>query len=111
MRAYVGASAPVWLALAPQDELDATDDDDDGDRGGRSKIKWGSGTDRAGREIIRRTEVEGFDESSGTTSHGDSDQKKEASQEFEELGRTCWMQMEALREEWEERLGFGDDHS
>ena len=101
--AYVGACAPVWLALALQDELDALDNDDG--TGRQRKAKWGSSTDWAGRERVRRTEVEGL--ISSPDRDGRSSEKKEAmSQEFEELGRTCWMRMEALREEWESRLGF-----
>lgn len=98
---YIGACAPVWLALALQDELDAMDDNS----GRQCKAKWGSSTDRGGRERVRQTEVEGLI----SLADGDGDNSSEKggiSQEFEELGRTCWMRMEALREEWEERLGF-----
>lgn len=113
--AYIGACAPVWLALALQDELDAIDDDDGSGR--QRKAKWGSSTDWAGRERVRRTQVEGLislpslskgDGHSESNSSSSSSEKEVMgmSQEFEELGRTCWMRMEALREEWEERLGF-----
>ena len=27
-------------------------------------------------------------------------------EEFEELGRECWQQMETLRKEWEKRMGW-----
>lgn len=97
---YLGACAPVWLALALQDELDAMDDN-----GRQCKAKWGSSTDRWGQERVRRTEVEGLI----ALPNGDGykgGEKEKISQEFEELGRSCWMRMEALREEWEERLGF-----
>lgn len=110
MQPYLGACAPVWLALALQDELDAMDD-----RGKHCKTKWGSSTDRGGRERVRRTEVEGFRSSRNGKDDGDrgdeKDGEEEVSEEFEELGRTCWMHMEALREEWEERLGFSDHAS
>jgi 3-keto steroid reductase len=96
---YLGACAPVWLALAPQDELDMMEGHDR-----QRKAKWGSSTDRRGRERVRRTEVEGY--TSVRDGNGDGSEKEEISPEFEELGRTCWMQMEALREEWEKRLGF-----
>lgn len=96
VRPYLGACAPVWLTLALQDELDAMDED-----GRQRKAKWGSSTDRKGQERVRRTEVEGYIQ----LGNGDGE-KEEVNQEFEELGRTCWMQMEALREEWEERLGL-----
>jgi 3-keto steroid reductase len=96
---YLGACAPVWLALAPQDELDMMEGHDR-----QRKAKWGSSADRRGRESVRRTEVEGY--TGLRDGNGDGSGKEEISAEFEELGRTCWMQMEALREEWEKRLGF-----
>lgn len=83
----------------------------DDSNGQQCKAKWGSSTDRSGRERVRQTEVEGLisspDVGKGHNSSSSSSNEKEVvSQDFEELGRTCWMQMEALREEWEERLGF-----
>ncbi len=93
--AYKGACAPVWLALSPQEELDAIAEAHDA-RGGEvfgcgGGCKWGSCTDRQGNETVRRTEVEG-----------------EGSEGWEELGRSCWMQMEQLREEWDARIGGFD---
>ena len=81
----------------------------DDNNGQQCKAKWGSSTDRAGRERVRQTEVEGLIKSTnGGNGHNSSSSEKEViNQDFEELGRTCWMRMEALREEWEERLGFG----
>lgn len=81
IRAYKGACAPAWVALGSDEELDAAC------HGGRPR-KWGSGTDRAGRERVVATAVEGQGEDG-----------------WEELGRRCWGEMENLRQEWEERLG------
>ena len=84
----------------------------DDDNGRQCKGKWGSSTDRGGRERVRRTEVEGLmtslpdGDGDGYNSSSEKEKGGIISQEFEELGRTCWMRMEALRVEWEERLGF-----
>ena len=110
---YLGACAPVWLALGSQEELDAMEQGTGGTADstpvvpssmakdtnqrietGRGKGKWGTSTNRAGRERTRRTEVEGYGIG------GEQDDQET----FEELGRACWQQMEALREEWEVRL-------
>lgn len=58
-----------------------------GSGGGWQPRKWGSGTDRAGRERVLMTAVEGQGEDG-----------------WGELGRQFWAQMERLREDWEERL-------
>lgn len=81
IRAYKGACAPAWVALGSDEELDAACH-------GERPRKWGSGTDRAGRERVVATAVEGQGEDG-----------------WEELGRRCWGEMESLRQEWEERLG------
>lgn len=94
---YTGARAPVWLALSSQEELDATETADAATMG---KTKWGSGTDRTGKESVRRTEVDGY---------GFAGEGTESREAFEELGRDCWTQMEELREEWEARLWGGAD--
>ena len=103
--AYKGACAPVWLVLASQEELDTLEE-----RGGKGK--WGSGVDWKGDERVMRTEVEGWgyggkvgDSPKGEVRKGRRRGVKELSegerQEFEELGRRCWGQMEDWREEWE----------
>ena len=60
-----------------------------------------------------RTQVQGWGYGGklGSTSHfdqrgrrGTKDLTTEEKEEFEELGREAWKQMEQLREEWEERL-------
>lgn len=76
--AYSGAKAAVWVAMTTDEELDAKK---------AGYIKWGSATDRCGRELVKPTEVEGG-----------------GSEEMEELGRDCWRQMEELRVDWKKRL-------
>lgn len=105
---YKGACAPVWLALASQEELDALEERD-------SKGKWGSCVDWTGEERVMRTEVEGWgfggkvgDGQKGGMRKGRRrgvEGLREGEREtFEELGRRCWEEMEGLREEWEGRL-------
>lgn len=99
IRAYKGACAPTWLALSSDEELDAAcyerssslahEMHQNGGGDGQPR-KWGSGTDRAGRERVLTTAVEG-----------------EGEDGWEELGRQCWAEMEKLRQEWEERLDSG----
>ncbi|KAF2089384.1 3-keto-steroid reductase [Saccharata proteae CBS 121410] len=105
VRAYPGAVAPVWLALAEQATLDGAESQE-------GKGKWGSSTDRAGRERVARTEVEGWGFGGRV---GDSVGKKgrapkakdlteEEKGEFEKLGAVCWREMEGLRTGWVGRL-------
>lgn len=105
---YKGAAAPVWLTLASQEELD--------DLEAKGKSKWGSCVTRGGRESEIRTEVEGWGArgkveklDKGTLNgrrKGVKDLTQEEREGFEELGRECWQQMEALRVDWEKRLGW-----
>ena len=103
---YKGAAAPVWLALAPQNELDKLEAD--------GKSKWGSCVSRGGEESVMRTEVEGWGvrgqvevlegkELRGRR-RGVQDMRTEEQGKFEELGQKCWRQMEELRREWGKRL-------
>ena len=100
IQAYKGACAPTWLALSSDEELDAacherssvademySHNKNNGGGGGCRPSKWGSSTDRRGRECVARTAVEGEEEEG-----------------WERLGQRCWAQMEELRQEWEERL-------
>ncbi|KAB2579413.1 hypothetical protein BFW01_g6265 [Lasiodiplodia theobromae] len=104
-RPYPAAVAPVWLALASQETLDETEAHE-------GKGKWGSSTDRAGHERVARTEVEGWGwggivgEATNRKGRrrGAVDLKEGDREEFEELGRTCWKEMEELREQWEGRV-------
>lgn len=103
----MGACAPVWLALASQDELDATED-----RKGAGK--WGSSTNVWGEERVIRTEVEGWGIGGKVGDNRNSPRRarplhvteltQEKREEIEEVGRACWKEMERLREEWENIL-------
>ncbi|MCJ1320775.1 3-keto-steroid reductase [Xylographa vitiligo] len=105
-----GACALVWLALAAQETLDGLEE-----QGGLGK--WGSATDAGGSERVRRTEVDGWgyggkvgqglEFGNRGRRRGAKDLTVEDREAFEDLGREAWKEMEALREEWEERLGWG----
>jgi len=112
---YNGAVAPVWLALAPQESLDAN---------GGERVKWGSSTDRSGECRVKKTEVEGWGwdgkvedrvalmSEKGNAANrrlvgrksGAVDLTEERRVEFEELGAKCWAEMERLRGVWEGRM-------
>ena len=107
LTAYKGACAPVWLTLTDQEELEDMEQRD-------GKAKWGSCTDRAGYERVMRTVVEGWG-LGGRMGEGELANRKgtrpgtleitqEDREDFEQLGRDCWSQMEALRVEWEARM-------
>lgn len=111
--AYSGASSPVWLTLQEQSALDDMD---------AERVKWGSGTDRLGKSVVKKTEVEGWGWEGRVEDLTDEDGvtgvlrkrigrklgvpvvRKGDLIEFEELGAECWEQMEDLREEWNEIL-------
>ncbi|KAI9838256.1 MAG: hypothetical protein M1819_005523 [Sarea resinae] len=106
VRAYSGAWAPVWIALSSQPALDELED-------ATGPTKWGSSTDRLGRDRVMQTEVEGWgyggsvgdtDGNSQGRRPGVKNLTAEERESFEELGRECWQEMEGLREEWELRL-------
>lgn len=105
--AYKGAVASVWLVLVEKEEIDDMEQ-----RAGRGK--WGSACDAMGHERVMRTVVEGWGlggmmgegeliKRNGTRK-GTKEVTREDREEFEELGRECWRQMEDLRMQWEERL-------
>ena len=114
--AYKGSCAPVWLALQDQAALDASRAD---------RVKWGTCTDRSGREAVKKSEVEGWgwegrvedrakiaaeDRGAGVLGRlvgrksGAVDLTEEKREEFEAVGAECWREMERLRKEWEARL-------
>ena len=112
LTAYKGACAPVWLTLTDQEELEDMEQRD-------GKAKWGSSCDRVGYERVMRTVVEGWG-LGGRMGEGELAKRKgtrpgtleitkEDREEFEQLGRDCWSQMEALRAEWEARM-MGERH-
>ncbi|KAL8670302.1 MAG: hypothetical protein Q9168_005157 [Polycauliona sp. 1 TL-2023] len=109
---YKGACAPVWVALASQEELDAIE------RSGGAG-KWGSAINWQGEERASRTEVQGWG-IGGTV--GDNvglpknsrvkeaeDLNEEGKEGFAMLGSNCWQAMERLRREWEDLMRKGEE--
>ncbi|KAF7717953.1 Uncharacterized protein PECH_004654 [Penicillium ucsense] len=108
---YVAAWAPVFLALSSQGALEAAESPYRQSGGGR--VKWGSSTNRLGAERVSSTEVEGWGHGGVVgrpvvesdrlrrRKRGAVDLTREEKENFEELGRACWRQMEQLRIKWE----------
>lgn len=99
-----GAVAMVWLALAKQSTLDTMEAKE-------GVGKWGSATDFWGQERVERTEVAGWGWGGRLTEYKRKgrdpfakDLTKEDRENFEEIGKRCWEEMEVLRREWEDRL-------
>ncbi|KAJ6089793.1 hypothetical protein N7467_005009 [Penicillium canescens] len=111
---YLGACAPVFLALGTQEEVDAAEAPYHLSSGGR--VKWGSSCTRSGVDSIVSTELDGWGHGGVVgkfVSEGDRVRRRkrgavdltlEQKEEFEELGRQCWKQMEELRVQWDEIL-------
>lgn len=113
--AYKGAAAPVWLALASQAKIGEKEEPYRSNGGGA--VKWGSSTDRLGRESVVCTELDGWGfggvvvaDGAHQLPRGDRERRRrkiardltaDAKVGFVERGRACWDQMEQLREEWE----------
>lgn len=121
VKAYLGACASVWLALADQESLDAL-------RAGRSK--WGSSCTPLGRAAPKRTEIEGWgwDGEVGALLEKEEEEEEDGGDDagvlrkargrkwdavdlteemragFEEDGRRCWAELERLRTAWEAAL-------
>ncbi|PLB35008.1 3-keto-steroid reductase [Aspergillus candidus] len=108
---YMGACAPVFLALATQSVLDGREAPYRAHGG--SRVKWGSSCSRGGVNSAVSTEVDGWGHGGvvGTPvveedrlrrrKRGDADLGSEEKEEFVELGRRCWREMEVLRGVWE----------
>ncbi|KAL4921752.1 hypothetical protein BDW62DRAFT_116421 [Aspergillus aurantiobrunneus] len=111
---YLGACAPVWLALSPQSVIDTAEAPYRHHGGGLAK--WGSSASRTGACSPVSTEVEGWgyggvvgpavvaDDQHRRRKRGATDLTSERKEQFEDLGRKCWQQMEELRERWDELL-------
>ncbi|PYH88284.1 3-ketosteroid reductase [Aspergillus ellipticus CBS 707.79] len=111
MWTYAGACAPAWLAGSAQEALDAAEEPYRRSGGGR--VKWGSSTDRLGRDGPASTEILGWGyggvvggavveaDRVRRRKRGMKDLTAEERVEFEELGRESWKQMEELRVLWE----------
>lgn len=104
--AYLGATAPVWLAFVDQKSLDEED---------KRRALWGSTTNVSGTSTgARRTDVEGWglrgqagekwwgsSGSAGGRKRGIKEVTNNDIANFEELGRNCWDEMEKLRITWD----------
>jgi 3-keto steroid reductase len=105
---YKGAVSMVHTVLCPPSQLPELDRRE-------GKGKWGSATDLWGEERVARTEVEGWEftgqlglrpsGSVASTHRAWTKATKESREQFEEQGREAWKEMEALRVDWEKRLG------
>ncbi|KAL2755644.1 hypothetical protein ACRALDRAFT_2027349 [Sodiomyces alcalophilus JCM 7366] len=115
---YRGGAASVWMVLQDQETLEELE---------AHKIKWGSCCNFWGTTGVKKTEVEGWgwegkaedreslakDPAVGVLRKlkGRRPEAKEPTLEdlagFEELGISCWKEMERLRLEWEGILGMG----
>lgn len=105
---YKGSVSAVFAVLAPPSQLADLEKRE-------GKGKWGSATDVFGNERVVRTEIEGWgfggelgavpSLSLSTNRKGAENATKESREDFEEVGRRCWLEMEELRAEWEKRLG------
>ncbi|KAH8428181.1 3-keto-steroid reductase [Aspergillus melleus] len=108
---YMGACSPVWLALAPQSALD--DAESTYRRHGGGRVKWGSSCGLWGPASSVPTEVDGWgyggvvgravveDDRQRRRKRGATNLTREQKEHFEELGRSCWQQMEELRIHWD----------
>ena len=113
---YSGGKSAAWACLTPAAELDELN---------TARTKWGSSSDAKNEVRVKRTEVEGWGwegvvENEVSLGGGDREvgglrkmvgRKSGAKHvterelvEFEEVGKQCWIEMERLREEWEDLL-------
>lgn len=118
---YLGACAPVFLALSSKDTLNAAEAPYRQAGGGRSK--WGSSASRFGVGSVICTEVEGWGyggvagapaveaDRCRRRKRGAKDLTAEEKEKFEELGRQCWMRMEELRVKWDAILDQAEKNS
>lgn len=116
---YLGAAAPVFLALASSTMLGAAEAPYRQAGGGR--VKWGSSTDRLGNDAVCCTELEGWGyggvvgapvveaDRVRRRKRGASNLSREDKEHFEELGRQCWKQMEVLRIQWDAVLDQAEE--
>lgn len=111
--AWKAAVSPCFCVLAPPEQLEHLEARD-------GKGKWGSAINPSGNERVARTETEGWGWSGkadevlpptgsvvGKTGRwrGMKATGKEEREDFEAAGQAVWKEMEALRVQWEARLG------
>ena len=112
---YLGACAPVWLALSTQAALDDAEAPYRRNGGG-GRVKWGSSCSISGCERPACTEVDGWgyggvvgpavteEDQRRRRKRGAVDLTQEQKEEFEAVGRECWRKMEELRIQWDALL-------
>ncbi|KAJ5225797.1 Short-chain dehydrogenase/reductase SDR [Penicillium chermesinum] len=108
---YLGACAPVFLALAAKNAIEAAEAPYQQAGGGRAK--WGSTSTLFGTGGYASTETDGWGhggvvgrpvveaDRQRQRKRGAIDLTREDKEYFVELGRQCWKQMEQLRVQWE----------
>ncbi|KAJ5679347.1 hypothetical protein N7462_007591 [Penicillium macrosclerotiorum] len=114
MSTYLGAWSPVFLALSTTAALGAAESPYRQSGGGR--VKWGSSASRSGVGNLCSTEIEGWGyggvvgapvveaDRLRRRKRGATDLTLEEKENFEELGRQCWKQMEEMRIKWDSIL-------
>ncbi|KAL7274501.1 3-keto-steroid reductase [Rhizina undulata] len=75
---YSAANAPVWIAYASEEELEEKN---------AWFVKWGSGSDWWGREVLRETEVD-----------------RDGDEAWGDLGKLYWRKVEECRKQWKAKL-------
>lgn len=118
---YLGACAPVWLAMSTQAALD--DAEAPYRRHGGGRVKWGSSCSLFGCERPACTEVDGWgfggvvgpavleEDRRRRRKRGSVDLTREQKEEFEAVGRECWRRMEELRIQWDGLLDKAEAYS
>ncbi|KAJ5532516.1 hypothetical protein N7494_009068 [Penicillium frequentans] len=111
MSTYLGASSPVFLALSSKAALDAAEEPYR--QAGGGKPKWGSSASRSGVGSVICTEIDGWGyggvvgaaaveaDRRRLRKRGAADLTAEQKENFEQLGRQCWKEMEELRIQWD----------
>lgn len=107
---YKAAISAVYALISPDSQLPALE-------AAEGKAKWGSSCSVFGEERVARTEVDGWGytgvvgarEPAGAVRAKwpgyEGPVTEEGRKEFDGLGEKVWAKMEALRKQWEDRLG------
>ncbi|KAH8812005.1 3-ketosteroid reductase [Xylogone sp. PMI_703] len=109
IRGDKAASAPVYLALSEETELEEFER-------ANGKAKWGSAVDPSGNDKVMTTYVPGWGWYGKVDMQGDPASVKyrkkgsgeltqKEREDFEVLGGECWSRLEEMRKQWEGVLG------
>ena len=108
---YIGACAPVFLALASKNAIDA--EEAPYRQAGGGKVKWGSTSTLFGTGGYASTETDGWGHGGvigrpvveadrrRQRKRGAIDLTRDDKEHFEDMARQCWKQMEELRIQWD----------